>query len=42
MFFGGDGRAISNAPRQLSDERIAEAHRRKSELLANFEIALDD
>jgi putative addiction module component (TIGR02574 family) len=37
-----DDLASSNAPIQLSDEVIAEAHRRRSELLANPEIALDD
>lgn len=37
-----DDLASSNAPIQLSDEVIAEAQRRRSELLANPEFALDD
>jgi putative addiction module component (TIGR02574 family) len=37
-----DDLAPSNAPIQLPDEVIAEAQRRRAELLANPEIALDD
>ena len=37
-----DDLASSNAPIQLPDEVIAEAQRRRTELLANPEIAIDD
>ncbi len=37
-----DDLASSKAPIQLPDEVIAEAQRRRTELLANPEIAIDD
>lgn len=37
-----DDLAASNAPIHLPTEVVAEAHRRRDELIANPEIAIDD